>query len=274
MSSNSFPSKGFILMTQSDRLDIREVLLAEIKARQPSGYTSAPLHQKSILDAVAKRLNANQRPDIEEAILTQWHDLFRTGLLAWGLNLSNPDPPFFHLAERGRQALVHLERNPSNPAGYLRHLASIAELESVSMSYLVEGLECYAAGLFKAASVMVGGAAEKTVLNLRDLTVQKLKSLETPVPKKMEDWRIKVITDALYVFFEGQAVKFERPLYEVFEAYWPAFTQQIRATRNDAGHPTSVDPVTPDTVHASLLIFPELAKLADSLQRWVISDLK
>ncbi len=40
------------------------------------------------------------------------------------------------------------------------------------------------------------------------------------------------------------------------------------------GHPTSVEPVTPDTVHASLLIFPELARLANSLAHWVANDLK
>jgi hypothetical protein len=35
----------------------------------------------------------------------------------------------------------------------------------------------------------------------------------------------------------------------------------------------SVDPVTPDTVHASLLIFPELPRLANNLSRWVADDL-
>jgi hypothetical protein len=50
---------------------------------------------------------------------------------------------------------------------------------------------------------------------------------------------------------------------------WPAFTQQIRTARNEAGHPTSVDPITPETVHALLLIFPELAKLGSELKSWV-----
>lgn len=36
-----------------------------------------------------------------------------------------------------------------------------------------------------------------------------------------------------------------------------------------SGHPTSIEPVTPDTVHASLLVFPELAALATSLRDWV-----
>jgi hypothetical protein len=65
----------------------------------------------------------------------------------------------------------------------------------------------------------------------------------------------------------------KRELRESFEAYWSAFAQEIRAVRNDAGHPTSVDPVTSDTVHASLLVFPELARLASGLSRWVADEL-
>lgn len=260
-------------MAQPVRPSIREVLLAEIKAQQPTGYLGQSLQQSSILDAAARKLGANHNPDFEQAILTQWSELFRTGLLAWGLNLSNPNPPFFHLTERGMQALQNVTRDPSNPAGYLRHLASVATLEPVATSYLTEGLECYVAGLFKASAVMVGGAAEGVILDLRSVTVQKLTLLKTPIPKGFEDWRIKTVSDALRSFFEGQSAKFARELREPFEAYWPAFAQQIRSTRNDAGHPASVDPVTPDTVHASLLIFPELARLANSLSRWVSDNL-
>ena len=261
-------------MSQPSTIDIREVLLKEVKAHEPVGYATEPLQQGHILDAAAKYLNARQNPGLEEAILTKWQDLFRTGLLSWGLNLSNPNPPFFHWTERGRQALAHLARDPSNPAGYLRHLSSIAKLEAVTMSYLTEGLECYVADLFKASMVMVGAAAERIIVNLRDLTVQRLTSLGLPVPKNMEDWRIKTISDAMRSFFEGQATNFQRALYESFQAYWPAFTQQIRRARNDAGHPVSVQPVTADTVHASLLIFPELARLSNNLEDWVAHTLK
>jgi hypothetical protein len=259
-------------VAQPVRPSIREVLLAEIKAQEPTGYSGPTLQQTSVLDAVARKLGANQNPDLERAILTQWGELFRTGLLAWGLNLSNPNAPFFHLTERGRQALQNVTRDPSNPAGYLRHLASVATLDPVAMSYLAEGLECYVAGLFKAAAVMVGAAAESVILDLRNVTVQKLTLLAKPIPRGMEEWRIKTVSDALRSFFEGHATQFTRELREPFEAYWSAFAQQIRGARNDAGHPTSVDPVTPDTVHASLLIFPELARLANSLSRWIADD--
>jgi hypothetical protein len=83
-----------------------------------------------------------------------------------------------------------------------------------------------------------------------------------------------VISDSLYDFFHGHAKSFGRELKEPFEAYWSAFAQQIRAVRNEVGHPSSIDPVTPDTVHASLLVFPELARLANGLTDWVTTSLK
>jgi hypothetical protein len=63
-----------------------------------------------------------------------------------------------------------------------------------------------------------------------------------------------------------------RALSEAFQSYWPAFTQQIRVTRNAAGHPNSIEPVEEATVQASLLIFPELAKLATQLRSWIDTD--
>lgn len=256
-------------MSQPAKHNVIDVLLAEIMAQEPRTPIDAPLSQRSVLGAAARKLGGGYD---DQVILTQWGELFRTGLLAWGLNLSNPDPPFFHLTERGRVALANLTRDPSNPAGYLRHLASIAALDEVAMSYLVEALECYVGGLYKSAAVMVGGAAESVILDLRNLTVQKLTSLGQSIPKDMQDWKIKTVSDVLRTFFEGHKAQMIRELRESFEAYWAAFAQQIRAVRNDAGHPTSVEPVTPDTVHASLLIFPELARLASGLSRWVADD--
>jgi hypothetical protein len=252
-------------MQQQLKPSIREVLLQEIHAQAPKGPMDSALQQSAVLDAAARKLAGFDH----EAILTQWSELFRTGLLAWGFNLSNPNPPFFHLTDRGRQALRNLTRDPSNPDGYLRHLDSVARIGAVVRSYLIEGLDCYVAGLFKAAAVMTGAAAESIILDFRDVTVAKLNSLGKPVPKQMEDWRIKTVTDALRDFLDQHKSQLGPDLREPFEAYWTAFTLQIRAVRNDAGHPTSIDPVTPDTVHASLLIFPELARLADALTAWV-----
>jgi len=256
-------------MAQPSKPNIREVLLQVIKEQEPKG-NGPNLNQSSVLQAAAKKLPGYD----ERAILTQWSELFRTGVLAWGINILSPGPPFFHLTERGRQALAHLTRDPSNPAGYLRHLESITSLDPIALSYLTEGLDCYVAGLFKAAAVMIGGAAERTILSLRDATTEKLTAIPRTIPKGMNDRWIKTVSDALNTFFASHKAQFDSVLREPFEAYWPAFAQQIRASRNDAGHPTSIDPVTPDTVHASLLIFPELARLANGLSRWVANDLR
>jgi hypothetical protein len=245
-------------------------LLSEIKAHEPRGPIDAPLQQMPVLAAAAAKLGTGH----DEAILTQWGELFRTGLLAWGFNLSNPDPPFFHLTDRGRVALANLTRDPSNPDGYRRHLASIASVDAISMSYLTEGLDCYVVGLFKASAVMVGGAAESMVLNLREGIVQRLIALGKPVPQPMKDWKIKTVSDGLATFFHAHKRDFERGLREAFESYWSAFALQIRTTRNDAGHPLTVDPVTPDTVHAALLVFPEFARLTSKLRDWVNNNLQ
>ena len=257
-------------MSQSVNYNIRELILSEVKAQTPTNHMQQNLQRGPVLKAVRKELPSGVD---DQAILTEWSDLFRTGLLAWGLNLMNPNPPHFHVTERGQQVIAYIARDPANPAAYLRHLDSIAKLADVAASYLREGLDCYVDGRFKASAVMLGCAAESVILTLRDSTVMKLQALSKPVPKPMEGWRIKVISDSLYDFFQGHVNTFSRELKEPFEAYWSAFAQQIRAVRNEVGHPSSIDPVTPDTVHASLLVFPELARLAKGLTEWVTTSL-
>jgi hypothetical protein len=262
---------------------IREIILTEIRKAEQVAKSGGPtMQQGSVLQAAAnelKKLRSGAQPwqyltpELESALLTEWGELFRTGLMAWGLNLSNPNPPFFHLTDRGVQALANATRDPSNPFGYLRNVDAKASLNPVARSYLVEGLECYAAGFFKAGAVMVGGSTESLIIELADIAKQRLSSFGKSIPKALNDWRVKVVADGLRDLLDSQKNALPKELREPFEAYWPAFIQQIRSARNDAGHPTSIDPVTPDTVHASLLIFPELAQLSDRLKHWIITQL-
>lgn len=53
--------------------------------------------QSSVLREAAARIPHSADPRVEQLILTCWHDLFRAGRLSWGLNLDNPDAPFFHV---------------------------------------------------------------------------------------------------------------------------------------------------------------------------------
>lgn len=252
--------------TMPDQLrpSIREVLLEEIRRQAPTSPIEATLQQNSILNATAQKIGRGN----DEAILTEWGELFRTGLIAWGSDLSNPNPPFFHLTERGHRALDHLARDPSNPSGYMRHLDSIASIGHIARSYLNESLRCYVADLPKAAAIMLGCAAERILIDLRDAVVERLEARNTQVPRDLKDWRAKVVTDAVYKFFEQERNQLQPDLREPFDAYWSAFAFQIRSARNEVGHPTSIDPVTFETVHALLLVFPELARLSSRLTSW------
>lgn len=250
---------------------MKEVVLSVIEELSQRGWSS--LQFEGILGEAAKRLHIERDIKQEEALLTFCYDLFRQGQLSWGKNLMNPNAPFCHLTDRGRETLRNISRDPANPDGYMAHLLSRTTLNPISESYIREALQTYNANLFKATAVMVGCAAESISLELRDKIVSKLKSLPQDVPENLQDWRIRTVLQAIQDVLEPQKSKMPRDLREAYGSYWPAFTQQIRTVRNEAGHPLSVDPVTADTVHSSLLIFPELALLSANLKDWVGSSL-
>jgi hypothetical protein len=121
---------------------------------------------------------------------------------------------------------------------------------------------------------MVGAASESIALELAEEIIRRHRVLGRAIPKGINDWKIKIVLDSIFSSFEQNAKQMPRDLWDAFDAYWTSFVRQIRTARNDAGHPTSVDLVTFETVHASLLIFPELARLTSQLTQWVSSDFK
>jgi hypothetical protein len=223
-----------------------------------------------ILTTAAQRLGMSSSDPVQvHVLLTIWHDLFRTGVLAWGWDFQQSAPPLCHLTERGRQMLTHLSRDPDNPQGYLRYLQSQAMINPVAESYLKEALETYTNACYKATAVMVGAAAESLGLEVREALVAQLTAQAKPVPRNLNDWRIKTILDAIEAVLHPHQRAMGNLLGETFSSYWPAFTGQFRMARNDAGHPHSIDPVSQSTVHAALLLFPELAKLTRDLIAWI-----
>jgi hypothetical protein len=256
-------------MTSDAGVKIRELLLQVVNDKQPRSSTDSPLQRDPVFQEVMQRLGRGAAANAETEILTQWHELVCSGVFAWGFNLSNPNPPFFHITERGRAALATISRDPYNPAGYMRYLDSVSIISPIARSYLAEALSCLVTRLDKAAAVMLGAANECLLLELRDLMVAKLNSQSKPVPKGLQDWRIKAVVDALNDLFIARSAEMPRELRDEFDAYWTAFAQQIRTTRNDAGHPKSVTPVTEDSVHAAFLAFPLVAQLNSKLSAWI-----
>lgn len=247
---------------------IREAILRSIEKHS----RSSNMQSGSVLHGALDSLGHNRSRELEQVYLTIFHDLFRTGHLAWGLDFNNAQPPFFHTTDQGRKALKNLTRDPANPDGYLSHLSEVATLNDVAQSYISEALRTYGADCYKATAVMIGAASESMILEVRDTLVSRLRESKSSLPKDLDNRNLKNVIDALYKQFQAHKHQMSNSLAESVELYWSAFTGQIRRARNDAGHPTSIDPVTQEIVHASLLIFPELATMVSQLKIWIQKD--
>ena len=254
-------------MSNIDGQMIRKVLLGVIE--EYSRNRQGRFQSGTILNDAAAKLGIRGNKKLERALLTLWSDLFRSGYIAWGHDLDNAKPPFYHITEQGRRTLEHLSRDPANPDGYLKHISDWLKDHVIANSYLIEALDTYNSACFKAAAVMIGAATESLILDLRDTLVARINSLGKSPSKKLQDWKIKTVTDQIKAEIDNKKAPMPRELSEAYESYWPAFIQQIRFGRNEAGHPKSIEPISPQAVHASLLIFPELAKLTNDLINWV-----
>ena len=251
-----------------DLTTARQVLLDVVNAHVTMGpgyFQAGP-----ILQEAAKRLGVRGNTEAEQAILTIWYDLFRVGMIAPGFDLCNPNLPFVHMTDSGRASLAHISRDPTNPDGYLAHLSAQHLTDAIALSYIHEAVLTYNSACHKASAVMVGCATERLVLLVRDELVAGLGRTGKAVPKGLEDWRYKTVRDAISTELDTQMHDMRPPrLKEAYTAFWMPLTEQPRLYRNDAGHPKTIDPVSPETVHANLLIFPELAKLVAELLSWL-----
>ncbi|HEX7792701.1 MAG TPA: hypothetical protein VF456_00040 [Vicinamibacterales bacterium] len=248
---------------------IREILLETVRDHSDGGYS---LQSRTLLAEARQRLVKEGSWD-GEVLMTLWGDLFLQGVIGWGADVDNPSPPFVHLTKRGRTTLANLTRDPSNPDGYRANLSATAALNPIADSYIFEALATYNAACYKATAAMVGCAAESLLLELRDAVTTRLTTLARSPHTNLGSWKALTILRAVQVELDYHKAAMHHTLREAYESYWPAFTQQLRAARNDAGHPSAIDPVRPEIVHASLLIFPELARLARQLIDWVTNQM-
>lgn len=184
----------------ADMPDIRTTLL-EIIAEKDAYFRKDPgngsLQQGSILGELQKRLGWSLSLDVQQAVLTSWYNLFRSGILSWGYNLSNTDSPFCHVTAHGQKILENLSRDPGNPSGYMAFLTKNAAPNPVALSYIEEALRTYNSICYKASAVMVGAASESLVLAVQEALLKKMDGLGITKPRDLEDWRMKRVLTAI-----------------------------------------------------------------------------
>lgn len=154
-------------------LRIRKTMLEVID--EQSKRSGGSVQATEVLPEVANRVGATRNETIQQAILVYWSDLFRSGQIGWGVNFSNPGPPFFHVTDRGRETLRHLSRDPANPDGYKENLSQTVTVAPIVQSYINKALNCYGSNCYKAAAVMVGAASEWLILDLRDALILRFR---------------------------------------------------------------------------------------------------
>lgn len=263
--------------------DPKEAMLAWIEAerrRQGAHVTVFVFEWRRLLADVNESLKPASAEDIA-AVWTAWHELVHRGVvnIGWPLDKENWEKATYnsmivaHVSLHGVRVLENVRRDPTNKQAYLAHVDAAVPTGSVARSYLDEALDTYASGCDRATAVLAGCASEAIVLELRDAMIAKYEAASIvpgarPVGLRPNDWQIATIVRGVHDVLAGVRNTMPRELRERFEFRWMALADVIRRARNDVGHPTRLDPITRDDVHALLLLFPESAKLTRDLVDW------
>lgn len=202
----------------------------------------------------------------EQKALSVWSDLFRSGLIGFGIDLSNMGGVFFHKTDLADQVLSQLSNDPYNPTGYLAGVSPLIAASDVATSYIEEGVAALNAGLFRAAAVLVGVATEALLLEFRDLLLEN--GFDN---RSLKDRNIKTVTEAIGAELASKKKLMVKPMDERVETLWPAIGC-VRLLRNASGHPGALSGVTADMVHASYLYFVEISKLLRDVSQWVVAQ--
>jgi hypothetical protein len=81
------------------REELKKVVLdaAVALARKGPGWGQESVVLREVAKQVRPQLGAGLQ--VEQAILTAWHELFFEKKLSWGYSLDNPNSPFYHVPE-------------------------------------------------------------------------------------------------------------------------------------------------------------------------------
>ncbi|AIF84159.1 hypothetical protein NTE_02104 [Candidatus Nitrososphaera evergladensis SR1] len=218
--------------------------LLSLHIRQEADRYRAGLQTRSIIHDVeelaVKKGYAFQRQD-KDKVLYLISEFMTEGLIGWGLNYDNPEPPFMHISEYGRAVVLSQKPQPYDPDGYLANLKTeIPGIDETIMIYITEALQTLRRNNLFSAAVMTGVASERAFELLLDAVSNAVTG--NGQPEKFE--KLKNDTRTKYKFDEVKKVVMQLPVQrrneidENLESNLDGVFNLIRITRNDAGHPT------------------------------------
>ncbi len=241
----------------------REMLIIEIACVAAEKELIPIPSGKEVSDA---RLNENEYMLALEVI----SNLMNEGVLMWGLNPQNPEPPFMSLTSHGKKVIENDEIIPHDPEGYLKDFKEkIPDLDDLILMYLTESIQTFRTNNLLASSVMLGVASEAAFNILFDTVIV---AITGPKKEKFEKLRnsINIKTKFDEIMKEIQRIKPQLPtdVKENIDSELQGIFNLIRYQRNDAGHPTGKS-VTRDEMFVSLRLFRNFCNKLYQIVRWL-----
>lgn len=257
-----------------DGLEIVRIIVLE-RLRGDNSWNQINYYSETEFDGFVEYIgDANQS---KTKLLTLVQDVFWEfiiqGILAPGLNLSNPNLPWFHLTEYGKKVVKVGEFLPHDSTGYLRRFQTEIGIPDATVEiYLKESLDCFTRGNYIASVVMLGVASERAFLILCDALLNALASssekskfenlLKKNAIKPKEDWVLNKIE-----LIQGARPK---PLPDNVNVMLTVIFDFIRSQRNNLGHPQETPPtVTREDAFVNLRLFPRYYKMLNQVVEYL-----
>lgn len=212
-------------------------------------------------------LTSADAEDIRQLI---W-ELIIQGVLVPGMNDSNPAWPFIRVTSYGERVLSEGAIIPHDPDGYLLDLrAKVPAVDSLTEMYVSESLQCFLRGTYMASTVMLGVAAEATMLNLIAATAASIDDAEEKeeFEKVTKTWIISRKYNALQEKLPSFRNNLPREIEQDLEIMLNGCFTLIRNYRNETGHPTGRT-IQHDECFANLQLFRVYCKRVYDLIGWL-----
>jgi hypothetical protein len=219
-----------------------------------------------VSDLATSKGSSLQRND-RDKLVHLVSDLIVEGVLGWGLNYDNPDPPFMHISEYGRTVLDAGIVQPYDPDGYLAYLKTQAQnIDDIILIYITEALQTFRHNNLLSAAVMTGVASERAFDLLLESTYNALTNpdQQKKFEKLLDSTRTKEKFDEVKKAILKIRSNLPKEINETLESGLDGVFNLIRITRNDAGHPTGKT-VRREQVFVNLQLFVPYCRCVYSL---------
>lgn len=179
--------------------------------------------------------------------------------------------PWIQVTEWGKACLAKGEYVPYDAGVFLSRIRSqIPNLDQTVDLYLKEALNSFRSGAYLAVGVMTGVASERILVVLRDAILGSIQQddRKRKLMDATENQTAKRIYQEIRKRIDPIRERLPAELQDSIGTELEGVFQEVRRTRNDAGHPTG-RVIERGEAFALLQLFPVYARSAYALMDWL-----